>query len=154
MQPQEVVAFIAFMLCAAFVVKTAIDSVRRSAAQKRQMEMFNKLLDKSQGSKDMLDYLQTEAGQKLLEAAPLVERERVAPHGRIFNALQAGIVALALGIGGLILHAVVDNADAREAMLVFGTIGIALGLGLMVAGGASLWLSRSLGLMNGRHDSR
>ena len=151
MQPTEMVGMITFFCVCAFIAKAVLDTVRRTRAQKLQIEMFNKLLDKSAASKDMLDYLQTEAGQKLMEAAPADRAP--APHGRIFNSLQAGIVLLAVGIGCLVLTSH-GNADVREGATIFSTILIALGLGLIAAGGASLWLSRSLGLMNGRHESR
>jgi hypothetical protein len=141
-------AFIALILVVGYVFRTAMETYRRGRTQRLQFEMFNKLLDKGSGSKELMDYLQSDAGQKLLESAPL---RAPATHRPVLFTMQAGIVFSAIGLGCLALRTVFPP-DTKEP-LAFGIILLALGLGLLAASGASLWLSRSLGLMNGREQS-
>ena len=146
----EMAALISFFVIVAFILRTALETMRRMRAQRLQMEMFNKLFDRAGTGKEVLDYMQSEAGQKLLESTPV---DKTATHGRIFIALQTGIVVTCVASGLLILRPL-SRSDAQEPLMVFGTIGLTLGLGLLAASGASLWLSRSLGLINGRDEKR
>lgn len=147
MDGDEVVLMLGFMGALGYVFRTATETYRRGRSQRLQFEMFNKLLDKGSGSKEMIEYLQSDAGQKLLESAP---PPKPATGNRVLLPLQAGIVFAAVGIGCLSLRETFPN---DKGPVVFGVILLALGLGLLAASGASLWLSRSLGLMNGKHPS-
>ena len=149
MQGTEVVAFITFFAVMAFIIRTALETVRRTKAQRLQVEMFNKLIERAGTGKEALEFMQSEAGRKIIESTPV---DRTATHGRIFLAMQTGIVITCVAIGLLILRPL-TSSDAHEPLLVCGTIGLTLGLGLLAASGASLWLSRSLGLINGQNET-
>ena len=106
--------------------------------------------------------METEAGRKFLEAAPIpvgIEQDRRMPSAvaRILTPLQAGIVMVLLGIGLLSLrHA---GPDMEVPMLVFGTIVLMPGIGFIISAGVSWLLAAKLGLMpadttgSGRFDS-
>jgi hypothetical protein len=94
--------------------------------------------------------METEAGRKFLEAAPIpvgIEQDRRMPSAvaRILTPLQAGIVMVLLGIGLLSLrHA---GPDMDTPMLVFGTVVLMPGIGFIISAGVSWLLAAKLGLM-------
>jgi hypothetical protein len=131
---------------------------RRHATQ-AQMEMFNRLVDKMGASPEMLEWLKTEAGQKLLAlndeglpkgAAPAT------PHTRVLNAVQGGLLLTFVSSGVLAvsqINAWVGRYDeGRVATLYLGVIGLMAGLGLLASAGAAWWLSKKWGLIKSRKD--
>ena len=132
--------------CVAYILKSVMDTLRRSRSERLQAELYGKLFEKFGSSADLVAYLQSEAGQNFLKAAPV---ERTGPFNRILNSMQAGIVLFFMGIACLLLRLGVGS-DAQEPMLVLGSVGSALGLGLLVSGGASWFLARNWGLLNGK----
>jgi len=123
-------------------------TIRRARIAKLQAEVQGKLLDKVGSGQELLAYAQTEAGTALLES---LQVERVAPHGRIIGALQAGIVLVLFGAAMLWLRSHVPGTDQNaEGFVVFGALSIALGLGFALSAGVSYYLSKSFGLLNGK----
>jgi len=107
-----------------------------------QMEVHNKLIDKFGASQELLAYMNTEAGRRFLEGAPLPVnfegKERTAEESaRILTPIQTGSVLFLLGIG-LIL---VRNADhaLQVPMQVLGAATLLPGLGFILSGVAA-WL--------------
>jgi hypothetical protein len=134
------------------VTKSSIAHRRRSQAEKVQLEMFNRLVDKMSNSSEMLTWLQTEAGQSLLKSTP---EPPASPHNRILNATQAGVVLLFLSAGVLKMAAWVlaPGEEARTALLFVGGVGCMGGLGLLASALFSWGLSRSLGLLKESNNS-
>lgn len=126
-------------------------TIRRYKIAKMQAEVQTKLLDKIGSGQELLAYAQSDAGKQLLESLKV---ERVAPHGRIIGALQAGIVLLLLGVGLLILRHQVSVPDNPDAFTVLGTLSCALGVGFALSAAASYFLSKSFGLLNGAASQR
>jgi hypothetical protein len=120
-------------------------TLRRYKIAKLQADLQAKLLDKIGTGQELLSYAQTDAGRQLMESLKV---ERVAPHGRIIGAIQAGIVLSFFGAAVLLArsHA---SADDVAGFTIFGMVFIGLGLGFVVAGSASYYLSKSFGLFNG-----
>jgi len=160
MQPADMVAFISFMLMLGVVLTTMIRSLsfstRRKEATRAQMEMFKSLADKLGNSQDLLAWLQTEAGQSLLKApAEPAAAHSAAPANRILNAIQAGLIVVAVAIGCLLVNSMFPphDRDASMTLFYFGGIGLTAGLGLLASAGASWWVSRKLGLIRDSHNS-
>jgi hypothetical protein len=147
MQPSEAAAMITVILTlatgATLIVRMLLDHLRRTRSERLQAELYDKMLDKFGSSADLLAYLETDAGRSLLRAAPA---EKPAPHGRILNSIQAGIVLSAIAVPFLALRGMFEG-EGREAFTVFGSLGLAAGLGLIVSGGVAWVLSKHLGLM-------
>jgi hypothetical protein len=113
-------------------------------------EFQTKVLDRLQSNADLLAYVQSPAGRQALESGPLRDASTTsapgAPLGRIMWSVQIGVMLMALG-GGLWLvqgQAVPEIAPAFGAM---GTVAAALGIGALVAAGASYVISAKLGLI-------
>ena len=126
-----------------------LSSIRRYKIAKLQAEVQTKLLEKVGSGQELLAYAQTEAGRELLESLKV---ERVSPHGRIIGALQTGIILFLFGIALLLLRNHVSSGS--EGFVVSGTLICALGVGFTTSAGASYYLSKSFGLMNGAPSHR
>lgn len=128
------------------IVRLLLDNIRRSKSERVQAEMYNKMLDKLGSSQEILAWAQSETSQNLFRVPP---PERPAPYSRILNAVQVGVVLTVVGIAVLVIKTQLTVHDQEPAM-VLGTLITALGIGLLLAGGASWMLSRSFGLINGK----
>jgi hypothetical protein len=133
-----------------WLIKTLIDHRRWSRLSKIQTDVHNKLLDRFTANEDLLAYIQTPAGRRFLESAPIpLESPRAigAPLGRILWSAQAGAVLTVLGIG----VAMVSRNSLEEVaapLAAFGVVIIALGLGFVVSAVLAYVLTRRFGLLN------
>jgi hypothetical protein len=141
----------AFGLTAIFVLaRMFVENRRWSRIFKLQSEVHGKLIDKFTNNQELAAYMETEAGRKFLEAAPIpigIEQDRRVPSAvaRVLTPLQAGIVMVLLGIGLLTLrHA---GPDMDTPMLFFGTVVLMPGIGFIISAGVSWLLAAKLGLM-------
>jgi hypothetical protein len=144
------------------VARMVMENRRWSRIFKLQSEVHSRLIDKFTTNQELAAYMETEAGRKFLEAAPIpvgIELDRRMPSAvvRILTPLQTGIVMVLLGIGLLSLrHA---GPDMETGMLVFGTVVLMPGIGFIISAGVSWLLAAKLGLMpadtagQGRFDS-
>jgi hypothetical protein len=139
-----------------------VENRRWSRIFKLQSDVHGKLIDKFTSNQELASYMETEAGRKFLEAAPIplgIQQDRRMPSAvaRILTPLQAGIVMVLLGIGLLSLRHAAPDMD--EPMLVFGTVVLMPGIGFIISAGVSWLLAAKLGLMPadtagpGRFDS-
>jgi hypothetical protein len=151
----------AFGLTAIFVLaRMFVENRRWSRIFKLQSDVHGKLIDKFTNNQELAAYMETEAGRKFLEAAPIpigIEEGRRMPSAvaRVLTPLQAGIVMVLLGIGLLSLrHA---GPDMDTPLLFFGTVVLMPGIGFIISAGVSWLLAARLGLMpvdpQRRHDS-
>jgi hypothetical protein len=137
----------------AWVLRTVIDHRRWLRLSRVQVEVHTKLLDRLQSNEDLLAYMQTPAGRRFLESAPITldgeTRPGGAPVARIVLSLQAGVVLIALGIG---LRFVEWNMiqEVAEGFRVLGIIAIALGVGFAASAIVAYLVSVRLGLLSGR----
>lgn len=142
-----------------WLIKTLVEYRRWSRLSKVQTEVHNKLLDRFTSNEDLLAYIQTPAGKRFLESAPIaVESPRSigAPLGRILWSAQAGAVLTVLGLG---LEVVSRNAleEVAPPLAAFGAVIISLGVGFIVSAFLAYALTRRFGLLadpNAAPDSR
>ena len=136
-----------------WLIKTLVDYRRWSRLSKIQTEVHNKVLDRMQSNEDLLAYIQTPAGRRFLESAPIpVESPRAigAPLGRILWSAQAGAVLTVLGVGiALVSRNTLEEVAAPMAAL--GAVVIALGVGFLASSALAFMLTRRFGLLNGPH---
>ena len=114
-------------------------------ARVQRAESFNRLIDKFGTAKEFIDFLQSDAGRKLLEdpiAAP------ASPMSSVRRFIQGGIILLGLG-GALLLNAnrlrgETDINYIREAMGMnyWGTIFLGGGVALMIVAIVSYFLAK------------
>jgi hypothetical protein len=130
------------LLCAlAWIIRTLVENRRWTKVFTLQSEVHGKLIDRFASNQELLGYMETDAGRRFLEAAPIVTEadSRRMPNlvSRMMATLQVGLVLMLLGTGLVMLKNVVG--DAGTTVLVLGVIALMPGIGLIMSAGI-LWL--------------
>ena len=128
----------------AWVLRTLILSLRDRKIADLQAELQTRLLEKFTSNEELLGYLQSDAGEKLVQ--PLREQGAQSPYGRILGAVQVGVILLCAGGACLFLDGRLPFDDQR-GFLFLGTVGTAVGIGFLLSGAVAYVLSRSWGLL-------
>jgi hypothetical protein len=143
--------FITVVSSLGWLVKTTISYRRWNRLSKTQTDVHTKLLDRLTQNEDLLAYMQTPAGKRFLESAPIPldgdTKPIAAPLSRILWSLQAGIVLLVFGLGLVMLSGRLIT-ELATPMMVFGSMGIALGAGFVLSSFAAYFASRRFGLLD------
>ena len=138
-----------FILLGTWLVRTFVEQRRWSRLSRVQTEVHGKILDRLTSNEDLLSYIQTTAGKKFLESAPIpvgTEGQSIsAPINRILWSVQLGVV-VAAGAVGLMWVSGRFEAEVAQSLSAMGVIGLCVGLGFILSAGASLALSHRLGL--------
>src|SRR5262245_23837793 len=132
-----------------WLIKTLVDQRRWSRLSKIQTDVHTKILDRFASNEDLLAYIQTPAGRKFLESAPIsIDQPRsiAAPLGRILWSAQAGAVLTVLGLGIILVS---RNAleEVAPPLAAFGAVLLALGVGVLVSAFLAYTLTRRFKLM-------
>jgi hypothetical protein len=148
------IGFLGLISVLGWLLKTFIDERRWLRVSRVQSDVHMKLLDRFTSNEDLLTYIQTPAGRRFLEAAPLplaAARTTSAPVSRILWSVQAGLVAGLAGAGLLYSSAHLaagggDLAEISSFLFVVGMITLAVGTGFVLSAVVAYFLSRRLGL--------
>jgi hypothetical protein len=143
-------AFACFLGAAIWLTRQFIENRRWGRIFKLQSEVHGRLIDKFGSNQELGAYMETEAGKRFLEAAPIpvsLGQEQRMPNAiaRVLTPLQIGIVLVLLGIGFYMLRNV--RSEMHEPMLVLGTIALMPGLGFIISAGITWFLAGRLGLI-------
>jgi hypothetical protein len=149
--------FITIISALGWLVRTTISYRRWNRLSKTQTDVHTKLVDRFTQNEDLLAYMQTPAGKRFLESAPIPldgdTKPIAAPLSRILWSLQAGIVLLVFGLGLVILSGRLIT-EMSTPMMVFGVMGMALGAGFILSAFAAYFASRRFGLLDPPRVSR
>lgn len=145
--------FLAFLVITSvlvWLIRMAVLHRRWNRLSKVQFETHTKLLDRFTSNEELLAYIQTPAGRRFLEAAPIPMQDAApsiaAPLSRILWSVQAGIVLAVVGFGlTRISHQFSD--EPAHLFSVAGMLLMALGGGFILSAVAAYLLSRRLGLL-------
>ncbi len=148
-----VLVLVSFALCAGWIVWVLSNNRRRSKIAETQKEMHTKLFERFGTSQDLLEYLKSDAGSRLLDSATI---EQTKPFGRVLGSVQAGLILFFLGIAMLIVRATmpqvsfnaIDRAQTAHGFLAISLLLLALGLGFLASAAASYRLSKAWGLFD------
>ena len=144
------VAFACFLAALVWMIRALLENRRWNRIFKLQSEVHGRLIDKFSSNQELASYMETEAGKRFLEAAPIpvnIESGQRMPNtvARVLTPLQIGIVLVLLGIGFLLLrHA---GPDMETPMLVLGTVVMMPGIGFIISAGITWVLAARMGLM-------
>ena len=140
----------AFLGVLVWVIRSLIDHRRWLRLSRVQAEVHTKLLDRLTTNEDLLAYIQSPAGRRFLESAPITleqePRMTSAPVSRIIWSLQAGLVLAAVG-GGFWLVQRNVSTEAAEGFFVIGVLAFALGVGFTASAVLAYVVSSRLGLV-------
>jgi len=144
------VAFACFLAALVWLIRQYLENRRWGRIFKLQSEVHGRLIDKFSSNQELTGYMETEAGKRFLEAAPIpvgFENDQRMPNaiGRVLLPLQIGVVLVLLGIGFFLLRHV--RVEMYEPMLVLGTIALMPGLGFIISAGITWVLAARLGLI-------
>jgi hypothetical protein len=145
-----VLGFLGFLGMLIWLIRSFLENRRWSRIFKLQSEVHGKLIDKFSSSQELAAYMETEAGRRFLEAAPIpvgFEQEKRIPNAiaRVLTPLQIGIVLVLLGMGCYLLRSA--STGTNIPMLVLGTLALMPGLGFIISAGITWILAGRLGLM-------
>lgn len=131
-----------------WLIRTMIEQRRWNRLSRVQSEVHGKLLERLGSNEELLRYIETPAGRRFLESAPIpVEgmRQVGAPVGRILWSIQAGLVVAAAGIGLEVVSASADK-DSAQPLYALGMVALCVGIGFVLSAVVSFILSRRLKL--------
>jgi hypothetical protein len=150
---QGLTVFLVFIIVTgtlAWLIKMLVEHRTWVRAYKAQTEMQNKLLDRLTPNEDLLAYLQTPAGKRLLESAPIAFDASAPGMGgsvrRVLWAVQAGLV-LAAGGGGVLFVSGHVDPEVAQPLFAIGVLALSLGIGFVLSAIVSFVLSKRLGLL-------
>jgi ABC-type multidrug transport system fused ATPase/permease subunit len=143
-------AFACGLVAIILLARMFIENRRWSRIFKMQSDVHGRLIERFTSNQELAVYMQSEAGRKFLEAAPLPvafdQQQRVpSAVARVLAPLQTGIIMVLLGIGLLLLRH--TEPGMNTPMLFFGTVVLMPGIGFIISAGVSWFLASRLGLM-------
>jgi hypothetical protein len=143
-------AFACFLAALVWLVRQFLENRRWGRIFKLQSEVHGRLIDKFGSNQELSGYMETEAGKRFLEAAPIpvaFEQNQHMPNAiaRVLTPLQIGVVLVLLGVGFFMLRHV--RTEMYEPMLVLGTVALMPGLGFIISAGIAWFLAARLGLI-------
>jgi hypothetical protein len=133
-----------------WLIRILLENRRWGRIFKMQTEVHGRLIEKLGNNEELLSYMNTEAGRRFLEAAPIpidFERDQRIPAAlsRVLAPLQIGVVLTLLGIGLLALRH--SLPEISSGLLVFGIVVLMPGIGFIISAGITWLLAARLGLM-------
>ena len=135
-----------FLAVVAWLVRAIIQHRRWLKASQVQADVHSKLMERMSSNEELLAYVQSPAGRRFIEAAPLrPEETSSAPIGSIIFSMMAGIVLSTVGAGFRVAGSYAGD-EPQKAFNVVGIIILALGIGFMIASLMAYALSSRLGL--------
>jgi hypothetical protein len=132
-----------------WLIRVLLENRRWGRIFKLQTEVHGRLIERFGNNEELLSYMNTEAGRRFLEAAPIpidFERDQRIPAAlsRVLVPLQIGVVLTLLGAGLLSLRH--SLTDISESLLVFGIVILMPGIGFIISAGITWLLAARLGL--------
>jgi len=143
-------AFACFLATLAWLIRQFLENRRWLRIFKLQSDVHARLIEKFGTTQELASYMETEAGKRFLEAAPIpigIEHDQRMPNAvaRVLNPLQIGVVLVLLGVGFFLLRNI--HADMRIPMLVLGTVALMPGIGFILSAGITWVLAGRLGMI-------
>jgi len=132
-----------------WVVRAVFQHRRWLRLTRTQSEVHLKLMDRMATNEELLAYIQSPAGRRFLESAPIQQEydtpRTAAPVGPIIWSMMAGVVFATVG-AGFRLAARSVTTEAQQAFTVVGVIILALGAGFIISSVMAYLVSSRLGL--------
>ena len=123
----------------------AFSTIRRLKVARLQAEIHSKLIEKVGSSQELLAFLDSESGKKMV-ASIGIEQPNRNPYNRILASVQAGVILVCVSIAFLAIG--INFPDVAEGFKILGALGLALGIGFLISAGLSYRLSKSFGLFD------
>jgi len=148
------IVFLTVVATISWIIRTVIDHRKWQRMSKTHVETHTRLMERLTSNEDLITYMQSPAGQRFLNAAPIPidggPRTLAAPFGRILWSVQAGVVVAFLGAALIYASGRFAGnetfSDAELPLFVMGAAAMAIGAGFFISSFVAYGLSRRLGL--------
>jgi hypothetical protein len=148
------IGFITVVTTIAWLIRTVIEHRKWQRVTATHVDTHTKLMDRLTSNEDLITYMQSPAGRRFLEAAPIPvdggPRMLNAPFGRILWSVQAGVVVAFLGAGLIYASTRLASNETFSMgelpIFVIGCAAVAVGAGFFISAIAAYGLSHRLGL--------
>ena len=133
-----------------WLVRYVVGHRRWIRSTKVQTEVHSRLLERFSSNDELLAYVQSPAGARFLQSAPISldgsPRAMGSPVSRILWSTQAGVVLTAAGLG---MNYVSRHIDPNRADPIFmlSVLLLSIGLGFVASAAMSYLLSKRLGII-------
>jgi len=145
--------FLCALLAILWVVRTLLENRRWNKSFRVHEDVHTKLIEKFATAQELTAYIESEAGRRLLEwTPPSLEHRTPFAASRILGSLQAGLILGLTGAG--LLSVRLRIPQAAEPLLLFGVLGLTIGLGFLLSAIISYGISRHMGLLTAGTEDR
>jgi hypothetical protein len=143
-----------------WLVRFVVGHRRWLRSVKIQTDVHSRLMERFSSNEDLMSYIQSPAGRQFLQGLPAAPETSSsmagpvdAPFARILWSVQAGVVLICGGVGLLTIKQYMVD-EVAEMLLVWGVLGLSVGVGFVLAGGASYILSHRFGLLDAGNGTK
>ena len=154
------IGFMTVILTIAWLLRSVMEHRKWQRVSKTHVDTHTRLMERLTSNEELLAYMQTPAGRRFLEAAPIPvdggPRMLNAPLGRILWSIQAGVVVGFLGAGLIYASNRLANSGFSMGELpvfLIGCAAVAVGAGFFISAIAAYGLSYRLGLLQSSGSS-
>jgi hypothetical protein len=135
-----------FFFLIGWIIYTLVERSRSRERLRVLSDFHTRLIDRMGSAKDFGEFMDTNGGKRFIES--LTVEKAMRPADRIIRSIHIGLVLTLLGVG---MFAASQFAEFETDGLfeVMGIIFMFVGIGFLLASGASYSLSRRLGLLEG-----
>jgi hypothetical protein len=146
--------FLTALLVLGWLIRYIVGHRRWLRTVKIQTDVHGRLMERFSTNDDLMAYVQSPAGRQYLQGLPAAAEPPAAaagsapaPLARILWSVQAGVVLVSGGFGLLYIKQYMVH-EVAEMLLLWGVLGVSVGVGFVLAAGASYILSHRLGLFD------
>lgn len=156
----EIVAplvFLSILLSLLWLIRVLLENRRWTRVFAQQSEAQHKLFDKFGSGEELLRYMQSEAGRRLLEPMPIPANlapgsQWNTPLARVITPFQFGTVLTLVGSGFLFLAG--RGIGDTTALTIMGVLTLMVGVGLIISAVVSWAIGKHFGLLPEKTASR
>jgi hypothetical protein len=138
---------ITVVICITWVAVNIVKALKQRANLQTKTELYSRMIDKFGAAPEFIAFLQTEEGRHLIEENITQSAQ---PMRKILGSIQIGIILILLGTGLLALGNIFGSSlggDLYIVLTVSGTVGLMVGIGLLISVIISYQLSKAWGLL-------
>jgi hypothetical protein len=125
-----------------WLVRTWLNHKKFMKVLQLKAESNSKLLDRFGSDPAVLEFLKSDASERLFEVKTTESAQRVPPpYTRMLTALQVSCMLVSVGAGLLYIRHYMVGRDS-EVFLFLGTLGVSLGIGALLAAAAAFIVAK------------
>lgn len=137
----------AIIISSAWVITSIVSSMRQRANTRMRAEIYHKLIDKFGSAAELVEFLRSDAGLRLIEEQTV---EPSQPLARILNSIRLGVSLVLIGGGMILVANIWDWTLGQDIWVVIalgGTVALTAGVGFLIAAAISWKLCDMWGLI-------